>query len=287
MNRELEKYKEKMFEDIKHIGGNGVEYWEARELMPLLEYSKWENFHKVIKKGKIACEASGSNIDEQFPEFRKPIIGGQGNIQYVVDYKLTRYACYLIVQNANPRKKSVALGQTYFAVQTRKQELTEEYFKSLDENKKRLITRGQTIDKNKTLYQTAKNSGVKNYGKFTNYGYQGLYGGESAKQIAKRKGLTEKDEILDYMGSEELADNLFRIVQTESKLKKDNINNENDANMTHHEVGSAVRETIKRLGGTMPEDLPTPDKSINQIKNEELDNKEINYINDKRIYESR
>ena len=286
MNRELEKYKEKMFEDIKHIDENGVEYWEARELMIILGYKSWRYFENVIKKAKLSCELSNNKIYDDFVVNNKIVAAGATK-KKVLDYKLTRYACYLIVQNGNPRNKNIALGQTYFAVQTRKQELTEEYFKSLDENKKRLITRGQTIDKNKTLYQTAKNSGVKNYGKFTNYGYQGLYGGESAKQIAKRKGLTEKDEILDYMGSEELADNLFRIVQTESKLKKDNINNENDANMTHHEVGSAVRETIKRLGGTMPEDLPTPDKSINQIKNEELDNQGINYINDKRNYESR
>lgn len=154
--------------------------------------------------------------------------------------------------------------------QTRKQEITEDYFNSLEENKKRLIIRGQTIDKNKTLYKAAKDSGVENYGKFTNYGYQGLYGGENAKKIAKRKGLTDKDEILDYMGSEELADNLFRIVQTEAKLKKENINNEEDANMTHHKVGKAVRETIKRLGGTLPENLPTPEKSIAQIEVEEL-----------------
>ena len=165
--------------------------------------------------------------------------------------------------------------------QTRKQEITEDYFNSLEENKKRLIIRGQTIDKNKTLYKAAKDSGVENYGKFTNYGYQGLYGGENAKKIAKRKGLTDKDEILDYMGSEELADNLFRIVQTEAKLKKENINNEQDANMTHHKVGKAVRETIKRLGGTLPENLPTPEKSIAQIEVEELKKWKTNKIKEK------
>lgn len=148
----------------------------------------------------------------------------------------------------------------------RKQEITEEYFNTLDENKKRLVTRGQTIDKNKILYKAAKESGVKNYGRFTNYGYEGLYGGENAKQIAKRKGLSDADEILDYMGSEELADNLFRIVQTEAKLKNDKIDNEKDANSTHYEVGIVVRETIKKLGGTMPENLPTPEKSILQIQ---------------------
>lgn len=267
---EIDKYNEKIFESIKHVDENGDEYWEARELMPLLEYSKWENFHKVIKRAMLACSGSNYRVSDCFPEVRKSIISGKGRESFIVDYKLSRYACYLIVQNANPSKKSVALGQTYFAVQTRKQEITEEYFNSLDENKKRLITRGQTIDKNKLLYKAAKNSGVENYGKFTNYGYQGLYGGEDAKQIAKRKGLTSKDEILDYMGSEELIDNLFRIVHTESKLKKDNIDNEEDANMTHHQVGREVRETIKRLGGTMPEDLPTPEKSIKEIELEEL-----------------
>ena len=194
----------------------------------------------------------------------------KGAIKEIDDYKLSRYACYLIVQNADPRKKVVAFGQTYFAVKTRKQEITEEYFNSLDENKKRLITRGQTIDKNKTLYKTAKDSGVKNYGKFTNYGYEGLYNGESAREIAIKKNLNEKVDILDYMGSEELADNLFRIVQTEAKLKKENVNNEIDACRTHYTVGKTVRKAIQELGGTMPEDLPTPEKSIKEIEKEEL-----------------
>ncbi len=269
--KELTQYNEIIFETIKHIDEHGNEYWEARELQKVLEYKKWENFYKVLQRAMLACKLSNNQVIDHFPEVRKPIKGGHGNIQFVADYKLSRYACYLIVQNGDPKKEVIALGQTYFAVQTRKQELTEEFFNSLDENKKRLLTRAQTINKNKILYETAKNSGVKNYGKFTNYGYKGLYGGEDAKQIAKRKGLTDNEEILDYMGSEELADNLFRIVQTDSKLKKDNINNENDANDTHYTVGKEVRNTIERLGGTMPEDLPTPEKSINEIETEELE----------------
>ena len=267
---QIKKYKDATFESIKHINEHGNEYWCARELMRVLEYTKWGNFEKVIDKAKLACELSENLVSDHFADVSKMVTIGSNARRKQDDYQLSRYACYLIVQNADSRKKVVAFGQTYFAVQTRKQEITEGYFNSLDENKKRLITRGQTIDKNKTLYKAAKNSGVQNYGKFTNYGYQGLYGGENAKQIAKRKGLTVKDEILDYMGSEELADNLFRIVQTEAKLKKENISNEHDANMTHHEVGKAVRETIKRLGGTLPEDLPTPEKSIAQIELEEL-----------------
>ena len=267
---EIEKYNTTIFESIKHIDENGFEYWEARELMHILEYNKWENFHKVIKKAMVACETSNNMAFEHFPEFRKPIKGGNGNVQNVLDYKLSRYACYLIVQNGDPNKEVIALAQTYFAIQTRKQELTEEYFKSLDEDGRRLIVRGQTIDKNKLLYKAAKEYGVENYGKFTNYGYKGLYGGETAKDIAKRKGLNNNEEILDYMGSEELADNLFRIVQTESKLKNDKVNNEDDANDTHYEVGSAVRDTIKKLGGTMPEDLPTPEKSIEELQLDKL-----------------
>ena len=269
MNK-IKNYNEATFESIKHINEYGNEYWYARELMRALEYSRWGNFSNVIDKAKLACKLSENSIDDHFADVGKMVSIGSNAQREQDDYKLSRYACYLIVQNADSRKKVVAFGQTYFAVQTRKQEISEKYFNSLDENKKRLVTRTQTIEKNKTLYKAAKDSGVVNYGKFTNYGYQGLYGGENAKQIAKRKGLNENEEILDYMGSEELADNLFRIVQTEAKLKNENISNEQDANIAHHEVGKAVRDTIKKLGGTLPEDLPTPEKSIAQIEKEEL-----------------
>ena len=179
--KELMEYQEKTFDSIKHIDANGNEYWEARELMPLLEYSKWENFHKVIKRAMIACKTSNYKVLEHFPEVRKPIVGGNGNIQSVIDYNLSRYACYLIVQNANPKKKSVALGQTYFAVQTRKMELTKQEYYNLSEEEKRLYTRINIKNKNKYLFATAKKAGVTNYAKFNDYGYKGLYGGETAK----------------------------------------------------------------------------------------------------------
>src|SRR5574344_1659841 len=269
MNK-IEKFKEKTFESIKHIDEQGNEYWEARELMPLLEYIKWENFHKVIKRAKIACKTSNIDVSDHFPEFKKPIIGGKGNVQNVIDYRLSRYACYLIVQNANPRKKSVALGQTYFAIQTRKQEINEIEYAKLNEDEKRLYTRILVNNKNKYLFKTARESGVENFGKFNNYGYKGLYNGETAKQIAKRKNINDKEDILDYMGSEELGANLFRITQTEAKLKKDNINSEDDACITHYNVGKTVRKAIEELGGNMPETLPTPKKSIKDLEHEEL-----------------
>ena len=266
----LETYSESIFENIKHIDEFGNEYWDARELMPLLEYSKWENFHKVIKRAMLACETSNNNVSDHFPEFRKKIAMPKGASKTVVDYKLSRYACYLIVQNANPKKKSVALGQTYFAVQTRKQEITELEYSRLSEDEKRLYTRILVNNKNKYLFQTAKDSGVENFGKFNNYGYKGLYNGETAKQIAKRKSINEHEDILDYMGSEELGANLFRITQTEAKLKKDNVDNEDDACLTHYNVGKTVRKAIEELGGNMPETLPTPEKSIKELEREEL-----------------
>ena len=266
MIKEIEKYNETMFENIKKIDENGFEYWEARELMPLLEYSKWENFHKVIKRAMIACEGSNNSVLEQFPELRKPIKGGNGNVQIVVDYKLSRYACYLIVQNANPKKKMVALGQTYFAIQTRRQEISEKEYSELTEDEKRFYQRDLTRKGNYSLNIAARNAGVKNFDKFHNAGYKGLYNGETANDIAKRKGLRYREDILDNMGSDELIANLFRISQTEQKLKNENIKLENDANKTHYEVGKKVRETIKELGGTMPEDLPTPTKSIKGLE---------------------
>ena len=259
---------EDTFESIKHVDEFGNEFWYARELMHVLEYKKWENFHKVIKNAMIACENSGYQVKYCFPEVKKSIISGKGKKSFIIDYSLTRYACYLIAQNGDSRKKVIALAQTYFAVQTRKMELTEKEYSKLTEDKKRLYNRNLTRKGNFSLNQTAKKSGVKNFDKFHNSGYKGLYNGETANDIAKRKGLRYREDILDNMGSDELIANLFRISQTEQKLKKDNINNEDDANNTHYEVGRKIRNTIKELGGTMPEDLPTPKKSIKQIEKE-------------------
>ena len=265
--KEIDK-NNKSFEEIKHVDENGVEFWYARELMPILQYSKWENFKKVIEKAMIACENSGISIKDCFPDVRKPIISGKGKEEFIEDYKLNRYACYLIAQNGDSRKKVIALAQTYFAVQTRKQEITEKEYSMLTEDEKRFYQRNLTRKGNYSLNQTAKKAGVKNFDKFHNAGYKGLYNGETADDIAKRKGLRYREDILDNMGSTELIANLFRISQTEEKLIRDNIQTEKDANKTHYNVGAKVRKTIKELGGTMPEDLPTPNKSLKQLEKE-------------------
>ena len=265
---EIKEYTEKVFEDIKHIDNEGNEYWYARELMPLLEYSKWENFNNVIKKAVIAYRNSNKDDSYWLPEVRKPIITGKGKEEYIIDYKLSRYICYLIVQNGNPKKKMVALGQTYFAIQTRKQELSEKEYNELSEDEKRLSRRNQVRKGNYNLNQTAVKSGVKDLARFHNAGYKGLYNGETADDIFKRKKLRYREDILDNMGSEELADNIFRIAQTDAKLKRDNVDNEYIANSIHYEVGKKVRNTIKELGGTMPENLLTPTKSLKELGKE-------------------
>ena len=255
-----------IFESIKHIDKTGVEYWETRELMAILGYSKWQNFHNVIRHAMIACENSAENVLEQFTDVSKLITGGNGNFQNVIDYKLSRYACYLIAQNADSRKKVIALAQTYFAIQTRKQELLEQDYNSLTEDEKRLYQRSLTKKGNYSLNQTVKKTGIKNFDKFHNAGYKGLYNGQTADDIAKRKGLRYREDILDNMSSDELIINLFRISQTNQKLNRENIKGELNANNTHYVVGSKIRNTIKELGGTMPEDLPTPNKSIKEIE---------------------
>ena len=256
------------FEDIKHIDENGIEFWYARELMKVLQYSKWQNFEKIINKAKISCQNSDVSVLEHFTDVSKTIKMPKGAEKTILDYKLTRYDCYLIAQNGDSRKKVIALAQTYFAIQTRKQEITEKEYSSLTEDEKRFYQRNLTKKGNYSLNQAAKNAGVKNFDKFHNAGYKGLYNGETADDIAKRKGLRYREDILDNMGSEELAANLFRITQTESRLKRDNVNTENKACTTHNKIGKIVRKAIKEAGGTMPEDLPTPQKSLKQLEKE-------------------
>ena len=236
--------------------------------MEVLQYSKWQNFEKIIDKAKTSCKNSDISVFEHFTDISKTIKMPKGQKKTILDYKLTRYACYLIAQNGDSRKKVIALAQTYFAVQTRKQEIGEKEYSLLTEDEKRFYQRNLTKKGNYSLNQTAKKAGVKNFDKFHNAGYKGLYNGETADDIAKRKGLRYREDILDNMGSEELAANLFRITQTESRIKRDKINNENNACDTHNKIGRIVRKAIKEAGGTMPEDLPTPKKSLKQLEKE-------------------
>ena len=254
-----------LFENIKHIDDKGKEYWEARELQHILRYKEWRYFSAVIEKAQIACSQSNNSISDHFGVCTKMVNSGVAT-KAILDYKLSRYACYLIVQNANPKIETVALGQTYFAIQTRKMELTEQEYKLLSEDEKRLYRRKQTRDGNKVLYKIAKEKGVKNFDRFTNAGYKGLYNGETANDIAKRKGLRYREDILDNMNSAELGANVFRITQTEDLLEKQEIKSETKATDTHYVVGKKIRETIKELGGTMPEDQPTPKKSLRAIE---------------------
>ena len=265
---EIKEYTEKLFDDIKHINENGEEYWLARELQNILGYHQWRSINDLIERAKVACQESKYNIDDHFAVQRKMIKLAKGATRNVVDYKLSRYACYLIVMNGNPKKEIIALGQTYFAIQTRKQELSEKEYSELTEDEKRFYQRNLTKKGNYSLNIAAKKAGVKNFDKFHNSGYKGLYNGETANDIAKRKKLRYREDILDNMGSDELIANLFRISQTEQKLKNENIKLEKEANETHYEVGKEIRNTIKKLGCTMPESLPTPDKSLKELERE-------------------
>ena len=267
-SEKIKEYRNKSFEDIKHMDENGIEYWYARELQLVLDYKEWRKFENVIKKAIDACENSGISAFEHFVGADKTIQMPKGATKSIKEYKLTRYACYLIAQNGDSRKEVIALAQTYFAIQTRKQEISEKEYSLLTEDEKRFYQRNLTRKGNYSLNQAAKNAGVKNFDKFHNSGYKGLYNGETADDIAKRKGLRYREDILDNMGSEELAANLFRITQTESKLKRDNISTEKEANRTHYNIGKNIREVIAKNGGTMPEDLPTPKKSLKQLEKE-------------------
>ncbi len=268
---EIAKYSDETFENIKHINEYGQEFWFARELQEVLQYSDWRNFQNAVFKAMEACQNSGNQISDHFGDVTKMIKLGKNAHRQIQDYALSRYACYLIVMNGDPQKEIVAVGQTYFAVKTRQQELIEEYDR-LSEDQRRLAIRREMKEHNKSLAEAAQMAGVETnleYAIFQNCGYQGLYGGLGAKEIAARKGLKKSQNILDHMGSTELAANLFRATQTDEKLRKEHIQGKEAANRTHREVGEKVRQTIKELGGTMPEDLPTPDKSIKQLEREQ------------------
>ncbi|MEK7166875.1 MAG: DNA damage-inducible protein D [Patescibacteria group bacterium] len=264
----------KGFEDIKKIDENGIEYWEARELMILLGYSQWRNFQEVIKKAIHACMESSQDVNNHFVKNSKMVEIGSNTVREIKDYKLDRYACYLIAQNGDPNKKQISVAQTYFAIQTRKQEI----FEQLSDTSKRLFIRNQVSDWNKKLFGTAKGAGVNQFGLFNDAGYKGLYG-LPLSEVEKKKGI-KKGELLDRAGSTELAANLFRITQTDEKIRKDNIKGQIAASNTHFMVGGKVRQTIKEIGGEMPENLPT-EKHIKEVKKEikhlkKIENKKLN-----------
>ncbi|MCT3734586.1 DNA damage-inducible protein D [Elizabethkingia anophelis] len=262
-----------IFEQIKETDENGNEFWGARKLSKILEYSEFRHFLPVIERAKEACLNSEQNIEDHFEDYLEMVGIGSGANRNMESVKLSRFACYLIVQNADPSKEVVAQGQTYFAIQTRLQEIQQmdDYTRLSSEEEKRLFLRNELKKHNSQLAEAAKNAGVienMDYAIFQNHGYMGLYGGLDAKKIHAKKGLKKSQHILDHMGSTELAANLFRATQTEEKLKRDNVKGKNNANKTHLEVGKKVRQTIKELGGTMPENLPV-EESIKKIESKE------------------
>lgn len=268
---DLMKYSEETFERIKHYTDSGMEFWYARELSRVLQYSDWRNFQNAVFKAMEACQNSGNEITNHFGDVTKMVEIGSGAERPIEDIMLSRYACYLIVMNGDPQKEVIAVGQTYFAVKTRQQELIEDY-DELSEDQKRLAIRNEMIAHNKSLAEAAQMAGISDpydYAIFQNKGYQGLYGGLGMKEIHQKKRLKKSQRILDHMGSTELAANLFRATQTDEKLRREKVKGKEAANQTHFEVGKKVRLTIKELGGTMPEDLPTPEKSIKQIEREQ------------------
>ncbi len=260
------------FQSAKHIDEHGREFWHARDLALILGYSEFRHFLPVIEKAKTACELSGHQASDHIEEFLDMIPVGKGANRPAQNFRLSRYACYLIIQNSDPSKPVVAHGQTYFAVQTRRQELADDQrFAQLTENEKRLALRRELATHNSALADAARGAGVEgdlDYAIFQNHGYMGLYGGLDAKSIHARKRLKKSHKILDHMGSTELAANLFRATQTEEKLRREQVSGKHVANRTHFEVGAKVRKTIEELGGTMPENLPTPEKSIQKIESE-------------------
>lgn len=280
MAKRLTKRTMSLFESIKHIDEFGNEYWTSRSMWKILEYTEYRHFLPVIEKAKISCLNSEQKVEDHFEDILEMVGIGSGAERAVDSVKLSRYACYLIVQNADPNKAIVAQGQTYFAIQTRIAEVRQmsEYQELSGEEEKRLFLRTEMLKHNSLLASAAKDAGVinsKDYAVFQNWGYQGLYGGMKAKDIHQRKGLKKGQKILDHMGSTELAANLFRATQTEEKLRRENINGKQRANKTHYEVGAKVRQTIKELGGTMPENLPTVESiKVIEKKQKLLDSKE-------------
>lgn len=261
------------FEETKHIANNsGIEFWYARDLMPLLGYSTWQSFEEVIQRAARSAMNSGEDVDNHFRMSLKMVKIGSNATREVADWKLDRYACYLIAQNGDSTKEPVALAQTYFAVQTRRQEVSIQ----LEEDEKRLFIRGEVADRNRDLFKTAKKSGVERFGLFNDAGYKGLYG-MPLNQIEKTKNL-KKGELLDRAGSAELAANLFRITQTDEKLKKDGVLSEAEAMRMHNMVGGKIRQTIKNIGGVLPENLkPEPHIKIvrKHVKDVQKSNKKL------------
>ncbi len=268
-NKQLPQPEHTSFESIRVINEQGGEIWLARQLAKVLDYAEYRNFLPVIEKAKKACENSGQALADHFVEIHEMVEIGSGAQRKMDSFALSRYACYLIVQNGDASKPVIANGQTYFAIQTRRQELQDDTgFQQLNEDQKRLMLRNELADHNKQLAAAARDAGVESgldYAIFQNHGYKGLYGGLDNKAIHQHKGLKKSQKILDHMGSTELAANLFRATQTEEKLKRDQVSNKAHANQTHFEVGAKVRATIEELGGTMPEDLATPEKGIPQL----------------------
>ena len=259
-----------LFESLKHINEDGVEYWSARELYPYLGYSRWQRFEEAIERAKESCKSASQHVEEHFTDAGKTLSMPKGGTKVIVDVYLTRYACYLVAQNGDPRKTEIAQAQTYFAIQTRYAEIQqmEAYQALTTEESKRLFLREELRKHNSQLADAAHDAGVitpLDYATFQNHGYRGMYNGLTAKGIHQKKGLKKGQEILDHMGSTELAANLFRATQTEEKIRKENVQGKQNANKAHFQVGKEVREAIKRIGGTMPEDLP-PAEDIKKLE---------------------